>query len=151
MTADPAGHVPLGNPDAVATLLYALREAGAEHQVGMLAARAARHAPLDNPYAVDNLLRALRRAGAEQQADALIARDPAGHVSLDRASSVTRLLRALREAGAEQQADALIARMPAEGQFSLSLEQSGNREQYRFGREPDGSKAPRWGWDDLDD
>jgi hypothetical protein len=136
----------------VAELLGALREAGAGQQAAALIARdPAGRASLDNPPAVAKLLGALREAGAVQQVAALIARDPAGHASLDDAYAVERLLGALRETGAEQQVDALIARMPAEGQFSLFLRQSGNREQYRFGCEPGGSKAPRWGWDDLDD
>jgi hypothetical protein len=44
----------------------------------------------------------------------------------------------------------LIDWMPPEGMFGLFLNQPGHELQYRFGREPNGSPAPPWGWDDLD-
>ena len=81
---------------------------------------------------------------------ALLARDPAAHVSLDDPSGVGELLGALREAGAKQQAETLTDRLPAEGLFDLFCKQSGHTGLYRFGREPDGSPALSWGWDDLD-
>ena len=56
------------------------------------------------------------------------------------------LLGSLREAGAEQQ----TARLPAAGMFGLFLEQEGRSDQFRFGREPDGTPAAPWDSDDLD-
>ena len=49
-------------------------------------------------------------------------------------------LDSLREAGAEQQAAALAERLPEVGMFELFREQ-GRQDQFRFGREADGSPA----------
>ena len=87
--------------------------------------------------------------GAEQQAAALAER-AAAHAALDDPDGVASLLGRLREAGAEQQAAALLARLPAAGMFGLFLEQEGRPDQFRFGREPDGTPAAPWDWDDLD-
>jgi len=63
---------------------------------------------------------------------------------------VAELLNELRKAGAEQQANALIARLPAAGLFRIFLEQHSFADQFRFGREADGSPIAPWGWEDLD-
>jgi hypothetical protein len=63
---------------------------------------------------------------------------------------VARLLDSLREAGAHEQAAALTSRLPAVGMFRLFLEQEASGDQFRFGREADGTPAARWGWEDLD-
>jgi hypothetical protein len=47
----------------------------------------------------------------------------------------------------EEQAGTLADRLPAEGKFALFREQADHPMRYRFGREPDGSPAPSWGWD----
>jgi hypothetical protein len=39
--------------------------------------------------------------------------------------------------------------LPAEGLFHLFREQANHQVLYRFGREPDGTPAPSWGWEDL--
>jgi hypothetical protein len=127
-----------------------LREAGAEDQVAALAARAADHAPLDDAFGVARLLNILRWSGAEEQAASLLARDPAAHVSLDNPNDVTELIDALRKAGAENQASELVDRLAAERQFDLFDKQAGIHTPYKFGREPDGSPAPAWSWNDLD-
>ena len=134
----------------MAELLGSLREAGAEQQATALADRAAAHAALDHPVGVTWLLGSLREAGAEQQATALLRRDPAAHVALDDPDGVAELLGRLREAGAEQQATALAGRLPGAGMFELFLKQLGLADQFRFGREVDGSPSVRWGWEDLD-
>jgi hypothetical protein len=69
---------------------------------------------------------------------------------LDPESALTLVLDVLRETGAEDQARTLIDRLPVEGNFDLFRKQAGYRMAYRFGREPDGSPAPSWSWDDLD-
>ena len=135
----------------MARLLGSLREAGADEQTAALLARdPAAHAPLDDPLAVASLLDMLREAGADEQAAALLARDPADHAALDNHDAVARLLRSLREAGAHEQAAALAARLPAAGMFELFLEREGLADQFRFGREADGTPAAPWGWEDLD-
>jgi hypothetical protein len=63
---------------------------------------------------------------------------------------VARLLGSLREAGADEQAAALASRLPMAGMFGLYLEQEASADQFRFGREADGTPAARWGWEDLD-
>jgi hypothetical protein len=73
---DPASHVLLDNPRAVAGLLTVLRDADAEEQVTVLADRAAAHVPLDDPEGVARLLDSLRGTGAEEQANALTGRLP---------------------------------------------------------------------------
>ena len=63
---------------------------------------------------------------------------------------VASLLGRLREAGAAKQAAALAERLPGAGLFELFRKQEGRQDQFRFGREADGSPAGRWGWEDLD-
>ncbi len=53
----------------------------------------------------------------------------------------------LRAAGAREQAAALAVRLPAVGMFGLFLEQEGRADQFRFGREPDGTPAALWDWE----
>jgi hypothetical protein len=57
---------------------------------------------------------------------------------------VASLLDRLREAGAHEQAAALTARWSATGMFELFLEQKGAADQFRFGREADGTPAAPW-------
>ena len=62
------------------------------------------------------------------------------------------LLDSLRGAGAHEQAAALAAWLPTVGRFQLFLflEQQGHADQFRFGREADGTPAAPWGWENLD-
>ncbi|MES9526081.1 hypothetical protein [Streptomyces capoamus] len=149
LARDPAAHAALDDPYAVARLLDRLREVGAQEQVDALAARAAAHAALDNPAAVAGLLDVLRRVGTREQVDALAAR-AATHAVLDDSAAVVRLLKALRKVRGRKQVDTLAARLPAAGQFHQFTEISDHRERFRFGREPDGSAAHPWTWDDLE-
>jgi hypothetical protein len=57
---------------------------------------------------------------------------------------VASLLDRLREAGAHEQAAAQTARLPATGMFGLFPEQKGAADQFRSGREADGTR-PRHG------
>ena len=65
-------------------------------------------------------------------------------------AGVAALLDSLREAGADEQAAALAGRLPAAGMFGFFLKQQGSADQFRFGREADGTPAAPWGWEDLD-
>jgi hypothetical protein len=120
-----AAHTPLDDPRGVASLLFSLREAGADEQATGLADRAAAHTPLDNPRGVAYLLESLRQAGADEQATALLARDPAAHTPLDDPTAVAFLLGSLQRAGAVEQATALAdraaAHTPLDNQSGLSL------------------------------
>ena len=115
----PATHASLDDPGAVARLLDALRETGADDAVPALLARdPATHASLDDPIAVAGLLNALRETGAGDAVTALLAaRDPATHASLDDPIAVAGLLNALRETGAATRSNALADR--AAGYASL--------------------------------
>jgi hypothetical protein len=113
--------VSLADPGSVASLLGALREAGATGQVATLASRAVADARLDNLPSSVNMLRA-----------------------------AAFLLEALREAGGSAQAAELVERLPRAGMFHLFYEQEGGGEdKFRFGREADGRPAKPWAWTDL--
>jgi uncharacterized protein YidB (DUF937 family) len=150
LARDPAAHAALEDPGRVAVLLDSLQAAGAHEQAAALLARdPAAHAALDDPYGVARLLDRLRAAGAYDQAAALASR-AAAHAALDDPDFVALLLDSLREAGAHDQAAALTDRLPAAGMFRLFLKQQGHEDQFRFGRQADGSPAAPWGWEDLD-
>jgi hypothetical protein len=150
LARNPADRVALDDPGGVARLLYHLRDAGAHDQAAALLARnPADRVALDNPGGVARLLGRLRAAGAHDQAAALLARNPADRVALDDPGGVARLLGRLRQVGAHDQAAALADRLPAVGMFELFLEQQGPADQFRFGREADGTPAAPWGWEDL--
>jgi hypothetical protein len=121
-----------------------------DHQVITLLESATRYAALDESSDAAFLLELLREAGADQQVAVLLGRDPAAHVALDNPYGIARLLGALRETDADRQVSSLIERLPAGGLFGLFLTQGSHRTLYRFGRQPDGTPAPRWGWEDLD-
>ena len=95
------------------------------------------------------LLDRLRAAGAQEQATALADR-AAAHIALDDPRGVASLLASLRKAGAQEQAITLADRLPGAGMFELFREQEGRQDQFRFGREADGSPARPWAWEDLD-
>ncbi|MGW0801221.1 hypothetical protein [Streptomyces sp. NPDC002692] len=151
LARDPASHAALDWPAAVAMLLEALREVGADEQVTALLARdPASHVALDDAEAVARLLRTFRKVGAGEQAFALAERVTAQDTLEFRTSVVIGLLEALREIGADEQAAILTERLPAAGRFDLFMTLGGNRERFRLGREPDGSAAPSWTWNDMD-
>ena len=150
LARDPASHVDLENPYAVAALLGILREAGAQEQVAALLARdPASHVTLDKAIRVAQLLADLRAAGAQEQVTALAER-AAAHAALYDSYPMGVLLGTLREVGAQQQAAALTDRLPGAGMFEFFREQGNRQDQFRFGREADGSPAGPWGWEDLD-
>ena len=149
LARDPAAHAALDDPLSVADLLAGLRKAGADEQAAALAARAAAHVSLDDSRDVASLLSSLREAGEHEQAAALAAR-AAAHTPLDYPADVAYLVVRLREAGADEQAAVLAARLSAAGMFVPVLEQQGSADQFRFGREADGTPAAPWGWEDLD-
>ena len=173
LARDPAAHARLDKPGAVARLLDSLRKAGADEQTAALLARdPAAHASLGNPIRTDRLpgslrqahreaaillgsqaltrlLDSLREAGADEQAAALASR-VAAQAPLDDPLRAATLLEFLREAGADEQAAALVDRLPAVGLFELFLKQNGLVDQFRFGREADGTPAAPWSWLDLD-
>ena len=108
-----AAHAPLDDPDAVASLLDSLREAGADEQAAALAGPGRRPRPPRRPGrrglpagqpAGGGRARAGRRAAGPRSRRPRPPRRPGG---------VASLLDSLREAGAHEQAAALLARDPA--------------------------------------
>jgi hypothetical protein len=151
LTGRVAAHASVEDPAAAARLLDALRAFGAAEQVTtVLAGRAAAHTSLQNPGGVAWLLGSLLAAGAHEQVTALLHRNPANHASLDGSDDVASLLGSLREAGAPEQVTALAGPLPGAGMFELFREQRDPQDQFRFGREADGSPAKPWDWGDLD-
>ena len=148
VSRNPVAHVSYDDSFAVGMLLDRLREVGADQRAEVLADRAATAIPLDNPSNVATLLGTLRRVGVDDATAVLLARNPAAHVRLDNSEGVQSLLRELRQGGQDEQASALAGRLSAAGLFRL-LGTSDSTDQHRFGREPDGSPAGAWGWDDV--
>ncbi|MGW2374690.1 hypothetical protein [Kitasatospora sp. NPDC001683] len=101
---------------------------------------------LDDPYA---LIELLWEVPAKEQIATPAAR-AADRVVLDDPDAVTELLNTLQWIDAHEQAAALVARLPAAGMIDQFMEFGDNRSRFRFGREPDGSAAPPWTWDDLE-
>lgn len=142
-----ATQVSIEDPESVALLLNAYLSAGMTEQAAALLARdPASHVLLDDSQKVADLLRALSAAGARAQVSSLAARAAA--------DTVFRVLwtpgglpKTMRETGQGAQADLFEKRILDEGKL-----QDHNRDgmtRYRFGREPDGTPAEPWGWDDL--
>lgn len=122
------------------------RRAGMPDQAATLARRAATHASLDHPGAVARLLGKLQEAGANDQVTTLLARDPATQVALDDPGAMSRL----RQVKAHDHVTAPAERLPAATQSDFLFGVSDHRERHRYGREPDGSVAAPWTWEDLD-
>ncbi|MFD0903304.1 hypothetical protein [Actinomadura sediminis] len=156
---EPAAHVSLDDLDGVIELVDALRELDAHDQVDALTARVAAGYDLTSPANVARLLTFLSRLGKNAEIAALLDRRPAAHVRIDEEPGpdadllddppITGLLAALRKLGAPAHVAELTARLPAAGMFDLFAANAEHGERYRFGREPDGSPAPPWSWDDL--
>ena len=144
-----AAHASVEDPGEAARLLDALGAFGVPEQVTtVLADRAAAHASLENPARVAWLLRSLPTGGG--QVTTLLHRNPAAHASLYKSDDVAELLGSLRKVGAPEQVTALVNQLPGAGMFELFRQQRDPQDQFRFGREADGSPAKPWDWGDLD-
>jgi len=144
------GEFALHDASGVDWLLDALRESGAHEAVAALLARnPAAHVDLDDALGVARFLSRLRTLGADEQVAVLLDRDPAAKVCFDSPLGGIVLFRTLRALGADEQAALLVRRLPAAGRFDEFLDVDDHRERFRFGREPDGSPAGPWSWDDL--
>jgi hypothetical protein len=144
-----AAHASVEHPGEAARLLDALGAFGVPEQVTtVLADRAAVHASLENPARVAWLLRSLPTGGG--QVTTLLHRNPAAHASLYKSDDVAELLGSLRKVGAPEQVTALVNQLPGAGMFELFRQQRDPQDQFRFGREADGSPAKPWDWGDLD-
>lgn len=165
LARDPAGSVAPGDFAGAVRMLDALRRlgmdgdskggAGGDFKEGVggdfkkQARDLAGQATAEDPRSLALLLTMLAEDGARDEIAALLARCPAARTGMDDESAVAALLTTLRAIGEESRAAALVGRLPDEGHFGLFLDQGDNRTRYRFGREPDGTPAGPWGWDDL--
>ena len=146
LARDPARSVAISDPSAVALLLQRLRHAGESEALAALLARdPASAVTLNHPDQVAQLVEVLRTMDPQNGLRTLIARDPAGSVILENYDWVSWLMKALMKASAHQNATALAIRAADSGMFTLLLK----IRSYPYGREPDRSPSPQWGWMDL--
>ncbi|TLP60966.1 hypothetical protein [Microbispora triticiradicis] len=148
-----AAHAPLDDPNAVGLLLMTLDVAEARSHVATLLARdPAGRVLLDDPCGVGALLVGLYFSKARDQIAALLARDPAANTTLNPGvpDEPRLLMFGLSLVRAHDQITALAERLLAAGLFEAFMQIDGHKERFRFGREPDGSAADRWGWEDLE-
>lgn len=141
---DPAAHAELDHTLGVKWLLGALREAGAEDQVSLLAGRAAALTPVDDPDRIFGLRAVLLEADAPKEAAVLTAR-AAADIALDSPGTVALLLDLLQRAGDREQVAALLKRNPGVhvplddprglGLLLASLRKAGARERTAGGRD----------------
>ncbi|MFI5783552.1 helix-turn-helix domain-containing protein [Nocardia sp. NPDC051570] len=135
-------------------LLYArLKKAGMDTVLTALVAWVASHIydiALDNPLGLFSVQKALRQMGMDTAANCLstrLIRHIEDDVPKDLVGAVI-VLDAFGAAEADVRAG-LIHRMPAAGEFKSFVKYSGQRERFRFGRDPNGQPAAAWTWDDL--
>ncbi|WP_157119626.1 hypothetical protein [Nocardia xishanensis] len=140
---------------AAPQLAYQLWVAGAHEEALDLARRAAADAELGNTVAstfyVNALVMLLRDMGAAQDAANLAHRAaPEVQIGTGRGMiSMSILPSAPGEIGTGDELTDLVQLMPAARMFERFLEAGDHRERFQFGREPDGSPAAPWSWNDL--
>jgi hypothetical protein len=157
----------LGDPSDVADLLRTLYKVGADQQVNVLLARdPATHVELASAYGAVDLLRALTELADTDQLTRFAER--VVHMPLEDSRQAAALQKALNEVGTEDQVRLLAGRatalrearaddqaarpgehLPAQGAFYAFMKIGDHQTRFRFGREPDGTPATPWGWDDL--
>lgn len=146
LARDPAAHVAPGNLSGAVQLLDALRQAGVRDQSPH---DLAKRVEADDPHSLALVLKMLAEDGSAAEVAALLERCPAARVGLREAEAVAGLLQLLRALGAEEYRKTLVDRLPGEGHFALFLAQDDHAARYRFGRNPDGTPADPWHWQDL--
>ncbi|WP_431971590.1 hypothetical protein [Nocardia sp. bgisy134] len=142
--------VKVDRPEIAAELLTTLRDVATPDRLTALADRIAEQTNLSSPVGVSELLHALHMAGQCQQLSTVAERAARSVTDLTSwEGAVERLLKQFLVLGEDQPYRVLVARLPAWGLIDLFMAQSDHWARYRFGREPDGSIAAPWGWDDL--
>ncbi|MFG1646586.1 hypothetical protein ACGFMK_40460 [Amycolatopsis sp. NPDC049252] len=143
---DPARNIVLGRYVSADFLLKKLHELGIDNQVTILADRLAAFARIDNTDTSTRLLEVLRAVGADDQADTLETRLKAAYVCNEEWNPAD--LAALTPMDVAEVVTA-VDELPAAGQFGDFLRVGDHARRFRFGREPDGTPAEPWSWDDL--
>ncbi|MEQ0560095.1 hypothetical protein ABJI51_13490 [Amycolatopsis sp. NEAU-NG30] len=145
LARDPARHVTVGRYASADFLLEQLHELGAQEQVAVLADRIAANLSLDHPDTLTRLTAALREVGAGEHADAIEARLKATYLS-DEEWDPSKI----PDVPDDEPDDVIpVDQLPAAGKFEQFLELADHATRFRFGREPDGTPAEPWTWDDL--
>ncbi|WP_328410793.1 hypothetical protein [Nocardia sp. NBC_00403] len=132
----------------VLQMLEALLDGGWTDQAQAMAERAVAVVDLFDAIGIGWLLKFLRERGLTDQARALAERavsDTPPNALID----PVELVQELRDGKWTDQTQKLNARLPAVGSFDLFLGNIANPEDFRFGRETDGTGSPEWTWDDL--
>ena len=150
LARNPAAHVAPGDVAGAARMLDALRGVGAERLSPRQARDLAGQVAAEDAWGMALVLKMLAEDGAVGEIAELLARRPAVHADLGDPQAAAGLLAVLRALGEHEQVQTLVDRLPAEGHCALFLDQGDNRTRYRFGRDPDGSPAAPWTWEDLD-
>jgi hypothetical protein len=157
--------VSLDDISGVAVLLGDLHKIGATEQVVALAERVVSQVRVRDSCDLALLLGELDRVGATVQALALAER-VTSRISLNNGFIVDWLVGRLDKVGATEQAAAVAERAagedrrpsspaalaegpPASGVDELFTQVPDPRPRSRFGRQPDGTAATRWAWEDL--
>ncbi|MEV6824777.1 hypothetical protein [Amycolatopsis sp. NPDC051102] len=146
LARDPARQVVVNLHRSADSLLPTLHELGAGEQVTALADRIVANAPFGQPDTIARLSEALLAVDADGHAEELERRLKATYLSDEEWDPADPVIpRASDEAG-----DVIpVDRLPAAGHFDRFLEADDHATRFRFGREPDGTPAEPWTWDDL--
>jgi transcriptional regulator with XRE-family HTH domain len=116
------------------------------------AGRLSKHLPIDDQRTVYEALHFMKTAGVNEAALALAKRVLAYSRSGGSLESELRkddFWESVESNPAGQPTEPDPEALPAEGRFREFQALNGNATRYRFGREPDGTPAEPWGWDDL--
>ncbi|MFC9871741.1 hypothetical protein [Nocardia salmonicida] len=148
LAQEAAFDAPVVHPRDSKELLTALHRAGHPEQVAALAERVASDTAVNDAGATASLLNEIRKVGSRSQVNSLAWR-AATSTALDDEHGVIRLLEELRAGGMFGHYAALVRRLPAAGMFPLFTTLDDFWQRYRFGYDPDGSPAEKWGWEDL--
>ena len=98
--------------------------------------------------AIASRLIKLHESGAAE--DAVVLAEHVLDAPLDGRFGVEMLMEAMELAGADEQLAVLAERLPASGWFDLFMTVGDHRTRFGFGRDPDGTAAAGWSWEDLD-
>jgi hypothetical protein len=145
LARDPARRVSVGQYQSADFLLKKLHELGAGDQVAVLAERISANVSFEHPDTVTRVLAALREVGAGEHADAIEARLKATYLSSEEWDPAK-----IPDVPDDEPVDVIpVDQLPAAGKFEQFLELTDHATRFRFGREPDGTPAEPWTWDDL--
>ncbi|MEU9398000.1 helix-turn-helix transcriptional regulator [Streptomyces sp. NPDC048324] len=149
-------HIRSDRSSAEAGILEMLAEAGADEEYMAKSVRMATsfaRTPSDAARVLPVLMKVAQEVGLNEQFIALAKQVDLGNKSAF-VPNLDRLLRVLRVSTSASESNSqvmdLTESLPALGRFEEFIELHDNRERFRYGREPDGSSAAPWTWEDLE-